>query len=180
MAVFWTVAPCSLVEVYQRFRGPCCLQHQGDEATQSSDDGGSKDLQNVGKLLPDYTALQPRRQPSSYSPPWEPQILISVSVYWEDVGVPGWKLSGWSNTRATISSKNCEKYSRSTLGMARYLRSYWDRRADAGYCVLLSAPAQERPRMSEGPAPRCTNIITIFPRICKAAMRKHANKEGLL
>jgi hypothetical protein len=24
MAVFWVVAPCSLVEVYQRFRGPCC------------------------------------------------------------------------------------------------------------------------------------------------------------
>jgi hypothetical protein len=25
MAVFWNVAPCSLVEVYQRIRGPCCL-----------------------------------------------------------------------------------------------------------------------------------------------------------
>jgi hypothetical protein len=32
---------------------------------QTTDDGGSKDLWNVGKLLPDYTALQPRRQPSS-------------------------------------------------------------------------------------------------------------------
>jgi hypothetical protein len=30
MAVFWVVAPCSLVEVYQRFGGPCCLHHQGD------------------------------------------------------------------------------------------------------------------------------------------------------
>jgi hypothetical protein len=30
MAVFWVVAPRSLVEVYQRFRGPCCLHHQGD------------------------------------------------------------------------------------------------------------------------------------------------------
>jgi hypothetical protein len=30
IAVFWVVAPCSLVEVYQRFRGPCCLHHQGD------------------------------------------------------------------------------------------------------------------------------------------------------
>jgi hypothetical protein len=29
MAVFWVIAPCSLVEVYERFRGPCCLQHQG-------------------------------------------------------------------------------------------------------------------------------------------------------
>jgi hypothetical protein len=32
IAVFWVVAPCSLVEVYQRFRGPCCLHHQGDES----------------------------------------------------------------------------------------------------------------------------------------------------
>jgi hypothetical protein len=31
MVVFWVVAPCSLVEVYQRFRGPCCLHHQVDE-----------------------------------------------------------------------------------------------------------------------------------------------------
>jgi hypothetical protein len=36
MAVFWVIVPCSLVVVYQRFRGPCCLHHQGD------DDGGIK------------------------------------------------------------------------------------------------------------------------------------------
>jgi hypothetical protein len=47
--------PCSLVEVYRRFRGSCCLDHQGDV-------GGCKHLWNVGKLLPDYTAQQPRRQ----------------------------------------------------------------------------------------------------------------------
>jgi hypothetical protein len=29
--VLWDVAPCSLIEVYQRFRGTCCLHHQGDE-----------------------------------------------------------------------------------------------------------------------------------------------------
>jgi hypothetical protein len=34
MAVFWVVALCSLVEVYQHFRGPCYLHHQGDEFTQ--------------------------------------------------------------------------------------------------------------------------------------------------
>jgi hypothetical protein len=27
MAVFWVVAPCSLVEGYQRFGGRCCLHH---------------------------------------------------------------------------------------------------------------------------------------------------------
>jgi hypothetical protein len=30
MAVSWVVAPCSLVEVYRRFRDACCLHHQGD------------------------------------------------------------------------------------------------------------------------------------------------------
>jgi hypothetical protein len=39
MAVFWVVAPCSLIAVYQRFRGPCCLHHQGwmMEATRTSE-----------------------------------------------------------------------------------------------------------------------------------------------
>jgi hypothetical protein len=31
MAVFWVVAPYGLVEIYQRFRGPSCLRHQGDD-----------------------------------------------------------------------------------------------------------------------------------------------------
>jgi hypothetical protein len=53
MAVFWVVAPCSLVEVYQSLRGP---------------DGGSTDRWNAGKLISVYMALQARRQPSSYSP----------------------------------------------------------------------------------------------------------------
>jgi hypothetical protein len=44
MAVFWVVAPCSLVDVYRRFRGTCCLHHQGDDP-----DHG------------DYRAQQPRR-----------------------------------------------------------------------------------------------------------------------
>jgi hypothetical protein len=38
---------------------------------------GRRDLVTVGKFLPDYTALQPRRQPSSYSPLWEPQVLLN-------------------------------------------------------------------------------------------------------
>jgi hypothetical protein len=41
-----------------------------------SDGGGSKHLWNIGKLLPDYMAQQPRRQPSSYSLPWELEISL--------------------------------------------------------------------------------------------------------
>jgi hypothetical protein len=29
---FLHIAPCSLVEVYRRFRGACCLHHHGDES----------------------------------------------------------------------------------------------------------------------------------------------------
>jgi hypothetical protein len=32
MAVFWDVAPCSLVEVYRRFRDACCLHYQSEIA----------------------------------------------------------------------------------------------------------------------------------------------------
>jgi hypothetical protein len=35
MAVFWIVAACSLVQVYRRFRGACCLRHQGLDARTS-------------------------------------------------------------------------------------------------------------------------------------------------
>jgi hypothetical protein len=42
MAVFWVVAPCSLVEVYQRFRGIFCSIIRA--ITHRPDVGGSKDL----------------------------------------------------------------------------------------------------------------------------------------
>jgi hypothetical protein len=37
MAVFWVLVPCSLVEIYQRFRGPCCLLTLMMEAAKSSE-----------------------------------------------------------------------------------------------------------------------------------------------
>jgi hypothetical protein len=49
MAVFWDVAPCSLVGIDRPFKGAyCLLYHSG-----KSDDGGSKLLWNVGQYLPD-------------------------------------------------------------------------------------------------------------------------------
>jgi hypothetical protein len=38
---------------------------------------------SYGKLVPDYTVQEPRRQPSSYSRPWEPEILPNIfSTEW--------------------------------------------------------------------------------------------------
>jgi hypothetical protein len=77
VAVLWVVAPGSLVEFYRLFRGAYCLHRQGNDHgdTLRPNDGGSMYLRNVCKLVPDYTALQPRRQPSSHSLPREPQII---------------------------------------------------------------------------------------------------------
>jgi hypothetical protein len=36
MVVFWVVALCSLVEVYRRFRGACCLNLQGSPETSAN------------------------------------------------------------------------------------------------------------------------------------------------
>jgi hypothetical protein len=52
MAFFWVVAPCSLVEVYQRFRGACFLHHQGDDGnfyqtTQCNNPEGSHFLSEI-------------------------------------------------------------------------------------------------------------------------------------
>jgi hypothetical protein len=68
------VAPCSLVEVYSRFRGVWCLIALMD---------GGKHLWNVGKL-PDYTAQELRRQSSSrkispYSLQWQPEISANFT-----------------------------------------------------------------------------------------------------
>jgi hypothetical protein len=105
---------------------------------------------------------------------------VSVCVYWDDVGVPGWKLSGWWNTRATVSSKNCEKYSRITLGVARYLHSYWDRRADAGCCVTPCAGTRATAKEWGTYAAMYNYYHSNFPRISKTAMRKPANEEGIV
>jgi hypothetical protein len=56
----------------------------------------SEHFWNVGKLLPDHTAEQPRRQASSYLPPWEPEIWqwilgqsVSLSSFYRRSCSPG-------------------------------------------------------------------------------------------
>jgi hypothetical protein len=73
--------PTSVMLYFRRGRGAylhdvsvCYLCDTSWFSPLNPDDGGRKYLRNVGKLLSDYTTQQPRRQPSSYSPPWEPEI----------------------------------------------------------------------------------------------------------
>jgi hypothetical protein len=56
MAVFWDVAPCSLVDVDWCFRGAYCLHHQGRECWR-----WRQHLWNIAQFLPDYTAQYPSR-----------------------------------------------------------------------------------------------------------------------
>jgi hypothetical protein len=83
--VFWGVLPCKII-VDRRFRGTCCLHHQGP------DDGGITYLWNVSRQLI-YTAVHPRRQISSSSgglrqckrprAHWQLQLL-SLLVAWQE------------------------------------------------------------------------------------------------
>jgi hypothetical protein len=61
MAVFWVVGLCNLVEVYRRFRGACCLHHQGDEAASTS--ATSVDLyQTTWRNNPEDSRLRTHRR----------------------------------------------------------------------------------------------------------------------
>jgi hypothetical protein len=64
MTVFGDVAPCSLVEVYRRFRGACCLHHQGDDTrdnhhnTRRRKNLKSHKITLISKLYPATSDLQ--------------------------------------------------------------------------------------------------------------------------
>jgi hypothetical protein len=61
MAVFWVVAPYSLVEVYLRFRGSCCLHHQGD-AAESTSETSAKFYQTIRLNNPEDSHAHTRRR----------------------------------------------------------------------------------------------------------------------
>jgi hypothetical protein len=97
MTVFWDIAPCSLAEVYRRFRG-------------------SKHLLNVGELLPDYTAQQPGRQLSSHSPPSESEIS-PVRITFEE--------NGKFRHKITLEFRHCRQNLTLANG-ASEVRVVWD------------------------------------------------------
>jgi hypothetical protein len=96
MNAFWDTVPCSLVEVYRRFRGAYYLHHRPD-------DRRNKHLWKVGKILPDYTARHPRRHSSSTE-----ILFINVSSITVYIWIFMWKLNNCiqSALAVLLSSKN--------------------------------------------------------------------------
>jgi hypothetical protein len=67
--VFWDATPCSLAEIRRRFR------------VISPDYGGSHHLWDFDKFPWDYTIQHRKRQPSSYSVPWKPEISTEAFLF---------------------------------------------------------------------------------------------------
>jgi hypothetical protein len=85
MAVFWDVAPCSLVDIDWCFRGAYCLHHQGDEnLTQSeySHHKGcfKKDGSNVYHVF--QRAELMKKVPTNVGPQMTSEWVMSICVYW--------------------------------------------------------------------------------------------------
>jgi hypothetical protein len=85
MAVFWVAAPCSPVEVYQRFRGPCCLHHQGDEQVAFLPYVGTT-FNRISRLLSRHiksVGLPPKKIPGFLRPVKDDLGLKTPGVYSE-------------------------------------------------------------------------------------------------
>jgi hypothetical protein len=83
MTVFWYVAPCNLAEIDPTFQR-CCFLIRAME----------------------YTAQRPRRQPSSYSSPWEPEMLLScvvVSVHVSSLRFQYFRVGAASGTVGSVA-----------------------------------------------------------------------------
>jgi hypothetical protein len=91
-AVFWVVAPCSLVEVYQRFGGPFCLLHQGDEKA-------ARGYQTTQRYNPEDSHLRTHRRENLKS--------YSQSLCFSDQRLDAATMSGSSgNVFVTLRSAN--------------------------------------------------------------------------
>jgi hypothetical protein len=76
-AVFWDVAPCSLVEVYRRFRGAYCLHYQGDEEAANTSETSVNLYQIIRHNDPEDSHLHTRRHENLKSQ----DILVSCIIY---------------------------------------------------------------------------------------------------
>jgi hypothetical protein len=96
MAVLWVVTPCSLVEVYQRFGGPCCLHHQGDDIMMEAARTSETSV-NFCQATRSYNTEDSHLR---YSPPWEPQILHNLSCW---ISITKWPLNLYLQSNSLLN-----------------------------------------------------------------------------
>jgi hypothetical protein len=94
ITVFWDVASCSLVEIDRRFIDAYCHLNQGHD---HPDDGGIKNLWNVGQFLPHNMTQRLKRQPYSYSSPCEPEESPRCVVLSDRQELDFWVLLSWTS-----------------------------------------------------------------------------------
>jgi hypothetical protein len=110
IAVFWVVAPCSLVEVYQRFRGPCCLHHQGD----NPEDSHLLSLRNLLTDINTENVSHSRLSASFNTPSVKGTKKGHTHAYWRAV------LLEWLTIDGSDSLKYEEGVERSALQLYSY------------------------------------------------------------
>jgi hypothetical protein len=81
MTDFWVVAPCSLVEVYRRFTGACCLRYQGPDDEGSTYETSVNFYQTTRRNNPEDSHLHTGRRENLKS---QKTILFTVLSYTQD------------------------------------------------------------------------------------------------
>jgi hypothetical protein len=125
MAVVWVVAPCSLIEMYWRQRCLLPLKLRG-WAQHRPDDGHRKYVSNACKILPDYTAQQPKRSP--YLPPEEPEALMIHEL----IVIPEIRQVGTYLAATTVSISFHRSRKRNTWSSGRALRAITPHKVERG------------------------------------------------
>ena len=95
--IFSVVAPCSLADTHQHFRTP------GASIIRVMEAAGSSQLM---LYIYQLTVAGPRRQATSLSPPWEPQISFYVTLNISEKSV--WMMYGRSIWLPSFSSRRVD------------------------------------------------------------------------
>jgi hypothetical protein len=94
MAVFWVFPPCSLVKVYLRFRGACCLHHQGDRISESTSETSINVYQITRSKNPDDSHLHMLNCSSVYDDTIHMALFSHAEMMFEACGLSGSVLVG--------------------------------------------------------------------------------------
>jgi hypothetical protein len=103
MAVFWDVAPCSLVEVYRRFGGACCSHHLADdEGAVISSETSVHFYQTTRRNIPEDSLLQTGNREDLMSHQYDKTRLTAKRKWEWGFHAIGEKNTGWKMAEEEI------------------------------------------------------------------------------